>query len=530
MYSKIKNLISPDYISNLFHHLPTSLKRLLFWLFIKCVILLIIILYMKIGLGPDEAQYWTWSRALDWGYYSKPPGIAWQIWIGTQLFGHNELGVRFLSIVLAFLQSLSVYFLATQANLKQHQAFLCGIIMAFTPIGILGSFFAITDGGLLLCWTGACIVLVSSLSQNKTPNPIHIGIWILFGSLFKWPIYLFWLYYFVCFRYYFPHQRILSITSGLLVSLIGLVPSIWWNISHDGATFRHVLATIQGGSVHQSGSNLPEFFGSQALLISPILFFLLLLGLYHWFCQRKTLSPSLFFSGLVTFSLLGAGIFLSCFQKIQGNWFDFAYPTGILIIVWYAFEKSSSMVSWLYWGIGFSLFLISIFFTIPLFDQVSALSRLSLTHQRNPLKHNLGWDALSSALDNAGYDPDEHFLLSDKYQTSSILSFYSNKQKRAYFLNLQGSRKNQFSYWPSLEQEQQNKKGFFVWTESAPYLKQEWEGKQKFYFDKLKEHFEIVKFIGMSPLIYQKETIVKAAFIFQCEKCKNIQSVNNNYY
>src|SRR5215510_533453 len=27
----------------------------------------------------DEAQYWTWSRALDFGYFSKPPMIAWVI-------------------------------------------------------------------------------------------------------------------------------------------------------------------------------------------------------------------------------------------------------------------------------------------------------------------------------------------------------------------------------------------------------------------------------------------------------------------
>ena len=27
----------------------------------------------------DEAQYWTWSQDLDFGYYSKPPLIAWII-------------------------------------------------------------------------------------------------------------------------------------------------------------------------------------------------------------------------------------------------------------------------------------------------------------------------------------------------------------------------------------------------------------------------------------------------------------------
>src|SRR5436189_6292460 len=30
-------------------------------------------------LTEDEAHYWEWSRHLDYGYYSKPPGIAWVI-------------------------------------------------------------------------------------------------------------------------------------------------------------------------------------------------------------------------------------------------------------------------------------------------------------------------------------------------------------------------------------------------------------------------------------------------------------------
>ncbi|HCY54966.1 MAG TPA: glycosyl transferase, partial [Oceanicaulis sp.] len=29
------------------------------------------------SLYADETQYWVWSRDLDWGYFSKPPLIAW---------------------------------------------------------------------------------------------------------------------------------------------------------------------------------------------------------------------------------------------------------------------------------------------------------------------------------------------------------------------------------------------------------------------------------------------------------------------
>ena len=95
-------------------------------LFIICMIL-----YAGIELGPDEAQYWTWSQALDWGYYSKPPGIAWQIWLGTYLFGQNEWGVRSISVILALMQALAVYQLALAAGLLKRTAYWCSLIMAF---------------------------------------------------------------------------------------------------------------------------------------------------------------------------------------------------------------------------------------------------------------------------------------------------------------------------------------------------------------------------------------------------------------
>lgn len=33
----------------------------------------------------DEAQYWFWGQELDWGYYSKPPLIAWLLRASTEI-------------------------------------------------------------------------------------------------------------------------------------------------------------------------------------------------------------------------------------------------------------------------------------------------------------------------------------------------------------------------------------------------------------------------------------------------------------
>lgn len=384
-------------------------------------------------------------------------------------------------------------------------------MMALCPLGILGSFFSITDGGLLFCWTAACLTVLSALDCKRAPEPLKVGGWILAGALFKWPIYLFWIFYLCARHWYFPNQKKMMVCAGILLSLAGLLPSIWWNASHDFATFRHVSATLQGGSMHQAGGNLGSFLGSQALLLSPILFILLLIGLWNWFSKRKELTPSLFFCGFVTLTTLVGISVLAYFQKIQGNWITFAYPTGLIVIGWDAFEQHPKRERWAKGGAALSVSL-----------AVTALFLLStfLPYRSNPLKHNLGGHELQAALKKQGYQPDTHFLVSDKYQTASLLSFYGVGQKRAYFLNLRGTRRNQFSYWPSLHEERKGQNGYFVWIENMPYLEREWKSKLDFYQTKLRDYFEAVHASELIPLLYEGETIVKAALIFRCEGCK----------
>src|SRR5437868_9195461 len=55
---------------------------------------LVAIFTTPLQLYPDEAQYWLWSRTLDFGYYSKPPVIAWAIWATTAIGGDAEPWVR----------------------------------------------------------------------------------------------------------------------------------------------------------------------------------------------------------------------------------------------------------------------------------------------------------------------------------------------------------------------------------------------------------------------------------------------------
>jgi len=45
-------------------------------------------------LVADEAQYWEWSRHLEWSYHSKGPGIAWLVALATRTLGNAEWAIR----------------------------------------------------------------------------------------------------------------------------------------------------------------------------------------------------------------------------------------------------------------------------------------------------------------------------------------------------------------------------------------------------------------------------------------------------
>lgn len=450
-----------------------------------------VIVYSGIGLGPDEAQYWTWSKQLDWGYYSKPPGIAWIIWLGTQIFGDTELGVRFGSVVLGTLIPVALYYAARANGLKENTCFWAALIMALTPLGIMSTLLAITDVGMILFWTIALAFVLYYYANDLTPNYYILGALLMGGALYKWPIYFFWLIV-VGIAIFLPGWRKLSLLGGVLISLLGLLPSLWWNYSHDWVTFRHVLSTIKSATPQEAAKgNLLEFVGAQMGLLSPILFVLLVLAFIHFFRNpNKQMAPV----ALSAFVPLALGIFLSLFKKILGNWCVFAYPSAILLLAWYLCERVSWGQLWLKIGLALSLVLCLLMLLSPLKTRV--------------FKHNVGWENLEASLLQAGYDPQNDFVFGDKYQTTSLLSFYGPQQKRAYFLNINGTRKNQFSFWPGMETEQVAKTGFFVVTENAPHTS---KIDPEYIVRQLSDYFSEVEFAGKYPLISEK----KEAFIFK---------------
>jgi len=114
--------------------------------------------------------------------------------------------------------------------------------------------------------------------------------------------------------------------------------------------------------------------------------------------------------------------------------------------------------------------------------------------------------------------------VSHRYQMTSLLSFYSPGQKRAYFLNLNGRRLNQFSFWSGMEKGQS---GFFVSSEEMPF---ETKAAQKRYQEMLTSYFNGVTYVGWTPLLEIYGEAGKVLLIFSFDDYNGkIPSPANHY-
>jgi hypothetical protein len=80
----------------------------------------------------DEAQYWTWSRELAFGYFSKPPMIAWVVRGASDLCSDSEACLRSPSPVLYTLAAFMIY-LTGRALYSPRVGFWLATAPAFAP-------------------------------------------------------------------------------------------------------------------------------------------------------------------------------------------------------------------------------------------------------------------------------------------------------------------------------------------------------------------------------------------------------------
>jgi undecaprenyl-diphosphatase len=411
-------------------------------------------------LSPDEAHYWEWSRRLDWSYYSKGPLVAYLIALATALGGSTELFVRLPAVVLSCGTTLVVFHLSHALFGDGRLAMATAIVLHIVPLFAAGALLMTIDPPLVFFWTLMLWCVYRAVTEARPLWWYTAGLALAGGLLSKYAI-GFLVLSLALFLATSPHQRHWLRRREpylmLALGLVGFSPVIIWNLQHGAVSLKHVMgqAEVQEGfHLTLSLETFGEFLGSQAVVLSPMLFggmlVAMILAARRGWRQRDDRWLMLFWGWAPTFVLM---LMLSLRQKVQANWAAPAYITALIgttaYLAWYRRTRTDGRARRGWTALVGLACVAALGLTVALHDP-RLFTHLGFPPAADPLARLKGWRTLAAAVDTlATRMPRPPFIVSDRYQISSELAFYATSQPQTYTVNL-GRRFNQYDLWDGL--------------------------------------------------------------------------------
>jgi 4-amino-4-deoxy-L-arabinose transferase-like glycosyltransferase len=409
-------------------------------------------------LAPDEAYYWDWSRHLALGYYSKPPLVAWVIALFTRLGGDHPFFVRAGAVLFSLGSSVVIFYLG-RALFNSRVGFWSCIIANVTPGFAVGSVIMTIDPPLIFFWGLTILLLHRALSGKEKWYWYMAGISLGLGLLSKYTIVALVpsLFFYLAFS---PTKRSwLRQKEPYLFVLIGLLilsPTLYWNYINQWTSVTQPAGLVDDRNLG-SLTTFFWFFGPQAGILSPIIFILVLYGL--WQGGKAGLfhhDDRLLFLFCHSTPLLAFFLILSLFSVCYVNWAAPAYFTAFILAVavvwegeWREKTKRWVLASALLIGtlISFMAFNLGAVRTLA----VALGARIPAA--KFPTSNITGWRELgvevTRLLNEAGRE--NTFIISYKRQYVSELAFYVKGHPTVYILNLSGHIFSQYDLWEGFE-------------------------------------------------------------------------------
>ena len=371
---------------------------------------LMVLVFGETDLFFDEAQYWTWSRVLAFGYFSKPPLIAWIIRSATQICGDSGWCVRALSPILYPVTSIFV-FLAARALYGDRIGFWSAVVPATLPAASFSSLLISTDVPLLLFWTVALYGWIRLINSHDMRFATLIGASIGLGLLAKYAA----IYFVLCMAidaWRDPRARD-ALREGrgaiaLAIALALIAPNLLWNANHRFATFSHTAqnAGWKGFPFHL-GDGL-KFIATQFAVFGPILFATLIT--VAWRAMRRGCEQPEFRLFALSVPIVLLLVVQAPLSRALANWAAAAYPAATILVtaeLWRHWPRLFRISLWLRVGVALIITLAS----PPLFAS-------------NPYARGLGWHDLATTTQRLAEARGAQSVLTDNRNVTGELVYY----------------------------------------------------------------------------------------------------------
>ena len=347
-------------------------------------------------LYPDEAQYWLWSRTLAFGYYSKPPIIAWAIRATTAFGGDAEPWVRLPAALFQAGAAFAVY--TVGRRLYDARVGLLALALYALAPGIQLSSTVVATDAPLLCFNGLSLVaylaVLDAEGRARLVRAAGLGAALGLAFLSKYAA----AYALIGIALHLvvspAARKAWSIPAALVatgVFALVIAPNLAWNAAHGFATFQHTAAAANWvGRRLFNLKALGEFLGAQFAVFGPIPFATLLAGaaLLTWRRRLQSADVLLLCFTLPPILIVAAQAFVS---RANANWSGASYLAGAVLVAAWLTRWNARRWTWAALAIQG---LVAVGFFAVLLDPRLA----DAVGQANSLKRARGWDQTAQAV------------------------------------------------------------------------------------------------------------------------------------
>jgi len=330
-------------------------ERALFRLALAIVALLTLIrigvlIATPLQLYPDEAQYWSWAQVPDWGYFSKPPLVAWIIWLTTRL-ADAEWAIRLASPLLHGATGMLMFQIGSHAY-GPRVGFWSALAYVTMPGVSYSSGLISSDVPLLFCWAAALYGFLRALDRDSWRWPLLCGAALGVGLLAKYAMLYFLLGAILAAAASMAARRRVFSLRGFLVLVLGLVilsPNVAWNAAHGWPTLAHTEANANWSNARYDLRNIIAFILSQFGVIGPLMMAGWIGGLLTLQRSQSTMGVILACFSMPVLLLIVIQSFIS---EANANWAAPAYVAAVPLAVATLLRWWSSRLLWLSLGLG----------------------------------------------------------------------------------------------------------------------------------------------------------------------------------
>jgi 4-amino-4-deoxy-L-arabinose transferase-like glycosyltransferase len=377
------------------------------------------ILWLAAGrtdLYVDEAQYWYWSLDPAFGYYSKPPLVAWVIAATTALLGDSEFGVRFAAPFFHLATGL-ILFAVGKRLYDARIGCWSALAYASLPAVSLSSAVISTDGPLLACWAAALYAFIRAREEAEWRWWIVAGVACGLGLLAKYAM-AYWIasafLYTALAREERRHLPRLAVAALIGVAIYS--PNFFWNVAHGWVSYAHTRDNANiGASLVHPGAFL-EFLAAQFGVFGPVFFATLLVVAARLpRLERREFLLAAF--ALPTLAMMLVVAFLS---RAQPNWSAPTYLSATVLVVAFLLQRRRDALVW--GSVALHLVVAAGLFAAK---DVAAAVGIALPAKYDALHRIRGWAAFGRAMALTLAEHPGKRLLADDRETLAALMYYA---------------------------------------------------------------------------------------------------------